>query len=379
MMIGVSALAVSCGGKQTTEKLTSGINPEYLDTTASPADDFYQYACGGWMAKNPLTDEYARFGTFDKLREDNREQIKGIIEEVSTKENTPGSIEQKIGDLYNLGMDSVTIEKQGAEPISADLKKINDLKSIEDLTGYISEAALSGSSLFFGIFGNADPNDSKQCIAWVWQTGLGIGDRDYYLKAKFAPQREAYLKYLTTLLQISGYNQIAGIEGNEEKTAKQVLAFETELAKIFMDKNTMRDPFATRNVMPFDEFKKLLPAINLDEYTKALGLKIDRVNVGQVDYIKSLNNILKKTELNTIKHYLATRSISGAAPYLSKAFVDANFEFYSKTMSGIKEQRPRWKRITSAVENFLGEPLGQMYVKKIFPRRVEKTYDAACG
>ncbi len=372
MMIGVSALAASCRGKQTTEKLVSGINPEYLDTTVSPADDFYRYACGGWMAANPLTDEYARFGTFDKLREDNREQIKGIIEEVSTKENAKGSIEQKIGDLYNLGMDSTAIEALGADPLAEDLNRVNGIKNLNELTVVLAESASEGSSLLFRLFGNADPDNSKQCIAWVWQSGLGIGDRDYYLESNFATQRQEYVKYLTSLLQISGYNKIAAIEGKEEAVAKEVLAFETKLAQVFMEKNKIRDPFITKNVMSYDDFKKLLPAINIDEYTKILGLNLDKVNVGQVDYIKSLNAILQKSDLGTIKHYLATRTISGAAPFLSKAFVDANFDFYSKTMSGIKEQRPRWKRITSAVESYLGQPLGQMYVKKYFPEESKK-------
>jgi len=264
------------------------------------------------------------------------------------------------------------VEQQGAKPIEADLKKVNDLKALPDLTTYLADAALSGSSLLFGIFGEANPDDSKQCIAWMWQTGLGIGDRDYYLEKNFEPQRNAYVKYLTDIIKLSGYNKIAGIEGKEEDVARKILAFETQIAKVFMDKNTMRDPFVTKNIMSFDQVKKMLPVIDLDKYTQILGLKLDKINVGQVNYIKSLNGILQKADFGTVKHYLATRAISGAAPYLSKAFVDANFEFYSKTLSGIKEQRPRWKRITAVVENYLGEPVGQIYVQKYFPEASKK-------
>ena len=269
-------------------------------------------------------------------------------------------------------MDSAAVEQQGAKPIEADLKKLNDLKALPDLTTYLADAALSGSSLLFGIFGEANPDDSKQCIAWMWQTGLGIGDRDYYLEKNFEPQRNAYVKYLTDIIKLSGYNKIAGIEGKEEDVARKILAFETQIAKVFMDKNTMRDPFVTKNIMSFDQVKKMLPVIDLDKYTQILGLKLDKINVGQVNYIKSLNGILQKADFGTVKHYLATRAISGAAPYLSKAFVDANFEFYSKTLSGIKEQRPRWKRITAVVENYLGEPVGQIYVQKYFPEASKK-------
>ncbi|PID94926.1 MAG: peptidase M13 [Bacteroidales bacterium] len=363
MMIGGAALLSSCGN----ENATSGINPDYLDTTVSPKEDFYQYACGGWLKQNPLTDEYARFGTFDLLRENNRKQVRELIEELAKNNNAEGSIEQKIGDLYALGMDSAKIEEQGAEPIQAELNNINKLKDINGLSGYLAESALTGSTPLFAIFGNADPDDSNQCIAWVWQTGLGIGDRDYYLEENFKSQREAYVEYLTTLFKISGYNKIANIEGREEQAALGVLAFETELAKAFLDKNAMRDPFVKRNIMSFDEFKQMLPVIDLDLYTKTIGLKLDKINVAQVNYIKSLNDIIKNANFNTIKDYLATKTISGAAPYLSQAFVDANFNFYSKTLSGIKEQRPRWKRITSVVESVLGEPVGQSYVKKYFP------------
>ena len=269
-------------------------------------------------------------------------------------------------------MDSAAVEQQGAKPIEADLKKVNDLKALPDLTTYLADAALSGSSPLFGIFSQANPDDSKQCIAWMWQTGLGIGDRDYYLEKNFEPQRNAYVKYLTDIIKLSGYNKIAGIEGKEEEVARKILAFETQIAKVFMDKNTMRDPFITKNIMTFDQVKKMLPVIDLDKYTQTLGLKLDKINVGQVNYIKSLNGILQKADFGTVKHYLATRAISGAAPYLSKAFVDANFEFYSKTLSGIKEQRPRWKRITAVVEGYLGEPVGQIYVQKYFPEASKK-------
>lgn len=373
MMIGGSMLLSACGDKKaTTKELTSGINPEYLDTTINPQDDFYQYACGGWMKLNPLTDEYARFGTFDQLRENNREQLNGLIEEISKKENSNGTVEQKIGDLYNLGMDSVAIEKQGNAPIQASLQKVCAIKSVKDLTPYLAEVAKTGEMPMFGLFANAHPDNSEQNIAWVWQSGLGIGDRDYYLEANFKPQRDAYVKYLTTLLQISGYNKLAGIEGKEAATAQAILDFETKLAKAFMDKNTMRDPFATKNVMTFAELKKLLPVIDLDTYAKTLGVTLETVNVGQLNYIKQLNTLLAQADINVVKHYLAAQSISNAAPYLSKEFVDANFDFYSRTLSGIKEQKPRWKRITSVVEGSLGEALGQIYVKKYFPEESKK-------
>jgi len=362
IMIGTALFAASCGQKK---QLKSGINPDYLDTSVLPSEDFYQYACGGWMKNNPLTGEYARFGAFDKLAEDNRKQVNDLISEIAEKTHKSGTPEQKIGDLYNLGMDSATIEKQGAEPIQKDLKKIAAMKNINDLTAYLAENALYGATPLFGLFAEANPDDSKQCIAWIWQTGLGIGDRDYYLEdtENTLKIRKAYLDYLSKLMQISGYKT-----EDSEIAAQQILAFETQLAKAFMNKETMRDPFATKNVKTIDELKTMLPVINFDQYFKTLGLKLDKINIGQVDYIKQLNEILTKADFNVIKDYLACQTISASAPYLSSDFVNANFDFYGRTLSGKEELRPRWKRVTSVVENYLGEQIGQIYVKKYFPK-----------
>jgi putative endopeptidase len=370
IMIGTILLTAACGEKK---QLASGINPDYLDLSAAPSEDFYQYACGGWMKNNPLTGEYSRFGTFDKLAEDNRKQLNDLINEIAEQKHKNGTPEQKIGDLYNIGMDSAKIEQQGAEPLQEGLRKIAALQNINDLTAYLAEAALGGFTPFFGVFGEADPDNSKRCIAWIWQSGLGIGDRDYYLEENenMLKIRSEYVNYIAKLMKISGYVSLTNIE-NENVAANAILAFETELAKVFMDKNTMRDPFITKNIRTLDEFKLMLPVIDLDKYFKTLELKIDRINIGQVDYIQALNNILSKTDFNVIKNYLACQMISESAPFLSSEFVNANFDFYGKTLSGRKELRPRWKRVTGIVENYLGEQIGQIYVKKYFPKESKK-------
>ena len=362
-MISTAIVATSCGNNK--PERTSGIRFSDLDTTVSPTEDFYQYACGGWMKNHPLTAEYARYGSFDKLAEDNQEQLKGLITEIAKDNHKKGSIPQKIADLYNLGMDSVTIEKQGAEPLKGELQSIAAMSQKRDLTNKLAAYALEGGSPLFAIFGEANPNNSSERIAWVWQTGLGIGDRDYYLdnSAHMETIRKEYVTLLSKFMQLSGYDKEAKI-ANTDEMAKRILAFETELAKAFMDKNDTRDPYKTCNIVSVDEWQKMLPIIDLKSYMNTIGLgAIKSVNVGQVEYTKSLNKILEKTDLEVLKAYLACNYVNGAASYLSNAFVDANFHFYGRVLSGREEQRPRWKRVVGTVDESLGEAVGQMYVE----------------
>jgi len=214
-MMSIIVLLASCKEtKQVPEKvLTSGINKTNLDTTVNPVQDFYRYATGGWMDKHPLTAEYSRFGTFDELAENNKIQLNTLITEIAKGKHEQGSIKQKIGDLYNIGMDTNTIEKQGATPIQPELNKIATLKTVKELPVILGEMHLSGNSPFFGIFGEADPKNSTMNIAWVWQTGLGIGDRDYYLDPSMQTIRDEYVALLTKMFKISGYSKIVGMEG----------------------------------------------------------------------------------------------------------------------------------------------------------------------
>ena len=368
MICSIFCLLSSCKSNKDEAKLTSGIDLANLDTTASPKDDFYQYACGGWMKNNPLKPEYSRYGSFDVLGENNQIQLKEIITETAAQKNENGSVAQKIGDLYNIGMDTVTIEEQGAEPIQAELKTIADMRDLKELTAMLADMSLNGLNPFLGIFGEADPDNSSMNIAWLWQSGLGIGDRDYYLKADQQNTRDKYVEMMTEMFKISGYSKLVNMEGRENELAKAVLKLETAMAEKFMDKNTMRDPFKTHNIRTIDQLQNMLPAINVKEYLDAQGLgSLESVNVGQVDYVSALSQILKTTDLNTIKAYLAWQVIDAAAPYLSSDFVDASFNFYGKVLSGKEENKPRWKRVVGTVDGCLGEAVGQLYVEKYFP------------
>lgn len=370
VMLCVVLCLAGCKSKQNAETpaLTSGIDFANLDTTVSPAEDFYQYACGGWMKNHPLTSEYSRYGSFDVLGENNQLQLKELIEETASTKHDKGTVAQKIGDLFNMGMDSLTIEKQGSEPIAAQLKTIADIKSKTELTQLLGEMSLTGNCPFIQIFGEADPDNSSMNIAWIWQNGLGIGDRDYYLQADQQEVRDQYVALMTQMLTISGYSKMVNNEGKENEMAKSIMNMETAMAKAFMDKNTLRDPFKTHNIKTIDEFQKMLPTLDVKAYLDIQGLsKLETVNVGQVDYVKALNNILKNTDLNTIKAYLAWNVINEAAPFLSSEFVNADFNFYGKALSGKEENKPRWKRVVGTVDGCLGEAVGQLYVEKYFP------------
>lgn len=365
LVIFSSSKAMANYGKP--KKSKSGITMSNLDNSVKPSADFYQYACGGWMKLNPLGAEYARYGSFDVLGENNQKQLKDLVLKLAAQKNEKGSVAQKVGDLYKIGMDTVTLEKQGAEPIQAELQKMSKLQR-NQLSQTLAELALEGQNPFFGLFGAADPDNSDMTIAYVWQTGLGIGDRDYYLAADQQNICDEYVKLMAKMFNISGYSKLAGFAGRETELAQRVLAMESMMANYFMDKITMRDPYKTINKCTPADFQKMIPAIDFNAYTKALGLSnLNIINVGQPEYFKGLNNILMTTDMEVIRAYLAWNIINSAASYLSDEFVNADFNFYGKVLSGRQENRPRWKRVIGTVDGCMGEALGQMYVKNYFP------------
>lgn len=360
--------------KSKPKKSKSGIVVSNLDNSVKPSEDFYQYACGGWMKHNPLGAEYARYGSFDELAENNQKQLKELVLNLAKQKNKMGSVEQKVGDLYNMGMDTVTLQQQGAKPIQEELKKIAKVQR-EGLPVVLAEMSLEGLNPFFGLFGSADPDNSAMTIAYLWQTGLGIGDRDYYIEAEQQNIRDEYVKLIALMFKQSGYSNIAGFEGQESTIAQRVLAMESLMADYFMDKTTLRDPYKTINKRTPAEVQKMFTAFDFNSYLKTLHLDIDVVNVGQPAYFEGLNKIFATTDMEVIRAYMAWNVINAAAPYLSDDFVNADFNFYGKVLSGKQENRPRWKRVVNTVDGCLGEALGQMYVKAYFPTEAKVRMD----
>lgn len=372
-LIAVMALGLfaACNKGPKTPELTSGIDKSNLDTTANPVDNFYQYACGGWMEKNPLTDEYSRYGSFDKLAEDNREQLKSLIEEIAANKHEANSIPDKIATLYNMGMDSTTLNNQGAQPIEGMLKNIAALATTDDLQKEMTNLHINGINPFFGLFAEADYSDSKMTIAWLWQTGIAMGDRDYYLKDDDHNKelRAKYTEMIANMFTLSGYDKMAN--KSAEELAQMVMYIETRLAKASYDKEALRDPYKTFHKMTVEETDALAKDMKFAEYFKAIGLpEMKSLNVGQPEYITEANEILKG-DVEKVKAYFAWNIINTAAGYLSDDFVKESFKFYGTALSGKEEMRPRWKRVTGTVDGALGEAVGQMYVEKYFPKEAK--------
>jgi len=363
LLISLMLMTTACNTKDAA--VTSGIDLANLDTTALPGTDFYQYACGGWMKNNPLTGEYSRFGSFDKLAENNREQLKGLIEEIASKPAEKGTVAQKIADMYNLAMDSVKLNADGIEPIKVDLQNIGNIKNVSDILKIIPTLSVEGLDTYFAVYVAADPMNSTMNIVQTYQSGISLGQRDYYLDNDEHTKmiRDKYKEHVLKMFKLVGFS-----EEIAQKDMASVMKIETRLAKAAYDKVKLRDPHANYNLMTVADLQKLVPEINWNDYLVSLGLKdIKQISVSQKESLVEVGKIIATEPIADQIAYLQWKLIDSAAEYLSDEIYAQNFDFYGKTLSGKKEQSPRWKRAVSNVDGVLGEAVGQMYVKKYFP------------
>lgn len=345
--------------------LSAGIKLSNLDKTVSPHADFYQFACGGWMKNNPLTGEYSRFGSFDKLAENNKKQLRGLIEELAKQNSPQGTVAQKIGTLYHLAMDSVKLNAEGYAPIKADLEKISSLKSVADILKFIPEMAVTGSDPYFSISVAADPMNSSMNLIQTYQSGIGLGQRDYYLEndANTKNIRDKYKEHIVKMFKLVGF-----ADDQAKQNMEDIMRIETRLATVSYDKVKLRDPYANYNKMTIDELQKVVPEIEWKSFLAALGLpKTNDISLSQKEFMIEVGKILTSESVKAQIAYLQWKLIDSSASYLSDEIYAQNFEFYGKILSGKKEQSPRWKRGVNTVDGILGEAVGQMYVQKYFP------------
>lgn len=345
--------------------MTSGIDLTNLDTTAVQGADFYQYACGGWMKKHPLTNEYSRFGSFDMLAENNREQLKGLIVEIAAGQNAQGTIGQKIGDIYNLAMDSVKLNADGVTPIQADLEKIASVKDKSEIVPLMAELAHSGVFPYFSFYVGADIMDSKSNLFQLYQGGISLGEKEYYLDNDDVTVniRNKYKEHIVKMFQLAGFDEAAA-----KKKMEAVMDIETRIAKASFSAVEQRNPAANYHKMSLDELKKEIPGIDWDAFLNGIGVKgVTELSVSQVEPIKEVEKIINSLPVENQIAYMQWSLIDRAAGYLSDDLVAQNFDFYGKTLSGKQTNQPRWKRAVSTVNGVLGEAVGQMYVEKYFP------------
>ncbi len=348
-------------------QLKSGISMNDLDKSVRPADDFYEYACGGWMKANPLPAAYSRYGSFDRLAEDNNKRINGILKELQENTYPAGSVEQKLSDLYKLAMDSVRREQDGLAPVMPLIKRLETAKTKEQLFAIQLDLMAYGNMEIFGAYIGADEKNAAQNILNFYQSGLTLGQKDYYLENDEATVkiREAYKKHIVRMFQLFGFKK-----GVAEKKMKNILKVETALAKVSKSRTELRDPIANYNKMTLKELDAICPHLQIERQMNAKGIKsqyMQEVVVGQVEFMKAADKLFSTMTAAEYRDVMEWGQIDGSTGYLNDAVRAANFDFYGKVFSGRKEDHPLWRRATNQVQGVMGEALGRIYVKKYFP------------
>ena len=358
----MALLGTACSQKETAG---IGIHEENMNPEVAPGTDFYQYACGGWIKNNPLKPEYSRFGSFDAVSEANREQLRLLIEELAQSEHAEGSVAQKIGDVYAMMMDSARLNKDGVKPILADMERISKVQTRAELHKMMGEYGQKGAQELFGSYIGADMMDSKNNILEVGQSGLTLGQKDYYLNDDEATVkiREAFKCHIVKMFQLVGDS-----EDVATRKMNAVMEIETRMAKASKSRVELRDPAANYHKMTYEDFKKEYAGYDWDWYWNfnfIQGLK--ELVVGQPEALKEAMAILNDTPVEKLRDWLQWNFLDASSSVLGDEVYLQNFDFYSRTMSGQQEPQARWKRSVSVVNSVLGEAVGQMYVEKYFP------------
>lgn len=362
--LAVAALAADAQAPATAQGAAHGVNKADMDMSVRPGDDFYQYAGGGWLKANPMKPEYSSYGVFNDLAETNRKQIRELFENLSKEKHAFGSVGQKVADLYNMAMDSVRLNKEGAAPLQKDLDKVKAFSKKADFTAFIADQHLYMGNPFFGIGVDTDLKNSDLNVMWLSAGTSGLPDRDYYLNtdADSKKKQEAYRAYLSKIFQLSGYKK-----KEAEKAAKVIYNIEYQFAEAKMSRAEARDYNKLYNIYTIDMLQKNYPAIQWAKYFELMGVKdVKQVILTEPKVMAVAQKLMSTLSEQDIKYYVAGLIIKSSTSVLSDDFVNANFDFYGRLLNGQKEQKARWKRALGFPNSLLGEAVGELYVSKYF-------------
>ena len=362
--LAVAALAADAQAPAAAQGTVHGVNKADMDMSVRPGDDFYQYAGGGWLKANPMKPEYSSYGVFNDLAETNRKQIRELFENLSKEKHAFGSVGQKVADLYNMAMDSVRLNKEGAAPLQKDLDKVKAFSKKADFTAFIADQHLYMGNPFFGIGVDTDLKNSDLNVMWLSAGTSGLPDRDYYLNtdADSKKKQEAYRAYLSKIFQLSGYKK-----KEAEKAAKVIYNIEYQFAEAEMSRAEARDYNKLYNIYTIDMLQKDYPAIQWAKYFELMGVKdVKQVILTEPKVMAVAQKLMSTLSEQDIKYYVAGLIIKSSTSVLSDDFVNANFDFYGRLLNGQKEQKARWKRALGFPNSLLGEAVGELYVSKYF-------------
>lgn len=361
----------ACNNNATTNNPKPDILAADIDSTVKPGDDFFEYANGGWIKRNPIPADQSSWGIGNLVIEENLKRLKEISEKSAASNAAKGSNDQKIGDFWAMAMDSVKIETDGLKPIQPLLDKLNAVTDTKSLMDIIASFKQLGSSTLFDEYVAQDAKQSDVMAYTLWQGGLGLGQRDYYFKTDSATIniRNEYVKYITKILTMSGEDSATALQA-----AKNILSMETRLATASRKLEDLRDPYRNYNKMAIGDLTKMSANINWPLYLKNIGVQhVDSVIVGQPEFFKAVSDVLASTPINDLKHYVKFNLLNDMSSVLPDAYGVAAFNF-GKLFSGAKERKPRWKRAIQIEESAMGELLGQLYVKEFFNETAKKRY-----
>ena len=379
ILLPMAAFSQTSSAKADDLPYSPSLDLDSMDRSVDPCVDLYNYSCGGWQKKNPIPPDQTSWSVYGKLYQDNLNFLRTILEQASAAGQQHNALDQKIGDFYAACMDESAIEQKGISGIEPELNSVAKLGSQKDIAALIARLQLTyGGQVMFGAGSVQDPDNSEQVIAQIDQGGLGLPDRDYYVKddAKSKETRDRYLEHVRQVFILAGENA-----DQAKSDAATVMRLETAMAKASLTRVDRRNPYNLKHKMQLPDLARLAPNFDWAGYYRTAGYpSFQTLNVGPPDFFKELNTLLSSEPLANWKTYLRFHIVNSASPFLSSKFVNENFEFYRKYLRGAKELQPRWKRCVSYTDDDLGEALGQAYVARVFsPELKQSTLDMVKG